>query len=145
MLENRARRKAEYAAFAKGGGGMLSSPAKEARKMEIAEMREKKGKPELKREILERIGEVMKGKGVVMTGEREREVERNLKGEEALSASTRETETETEGSQWVDEEIEDDEEVGEQGLEGATGELPVNDATIENEGQQQGLGDDRRP
>jgi len=147
MLENRARRKAEYAAFAKGGGGMLSSPAKEARKMEIAEMREKKGKPELKREILERIGEVMKGKGVVMTGEREREVERNLKGEEVLSASTRETETETEteGSHWVDEEIEDDEEVGEQGLEGATGELPVNDATIENEGQQQGLGDDRRP
>lgn len=124
---------------------MLSSPAKEARKMEIAEMREKKGKPELKREILEKIGEVMKGKGVVMTGEREREVERNLKGEEALSASTRETETETEGSQWVDEEIEDDEEAGEQGLEGATGELHVNDATIENEGRQHGLGDDRRP
>lgn len=59
------------------------TPAKEARQKERAEMAAK-GKPELKREMLEKIGEVMAAKGIVLTAERQRELERNLMTEDVL-------------------------------------------------------------
>ena len=79
-MENREKRKAEYKAWAKSGGAMLMTPAREARLKERAEMAEK-GKPVLGEEVLERIGEVMAGKGIELTEERRREVERNLERE----------------------------------------------------------------
>jgi hypothetical protein len=83
-MQNREKRKAEWEAWAKSGGGMLMTPAKEARQKERAEMAAK-GKPELKRELLERIGEVMAQKGISLTEERQRELERNLMTEDVLA------------------------------------------------------------
>ena len=83
-MQNREKRKAEWEAWAKNGGGMLMTPAKEARQKERAEMAAK-GKPELKRELLERIGEVMAQKGISLTEERQRELERNLMTEDVLA------------------------------------------------------------
>lgn len=56
---------------------MLSSPAREAaaKARDEAAMRPR---PELRSEVLERIGEVMAGKGIELTEERRREMERNL-------------------------------------------------------------------
>ncbi|KAL2041198.1 hypothetical protein N7G274_006143 [Stereocaulon virgatum] len=79
-LENREKRKAAYKAWVKSGGGMLLTPSREARLKERSELMAK-GKPELKAEVLERIGEVMAGKGIEMTEERRKEVERNLERE----------------------------------------------------------------
>ena len=79
-LENRARRKAEYKAWVKSGGGMLMTPAKEARQVEREKLKEK-GKPTLEREVLERIGEVMARQGIEMTGKRSRIMEKNLRWE----------------------------------------------------------------
>ncbi|KAF6223960.1 hypothetical protein HO133_010534 [Letharia lupina] len=82
-LDNRARRKAEYKAWAESGGGMLMTPAKEARQMEREKLKEK-GEPTLEKELLERIGEVMAKHGVEMTGKRRRETEKNLRGERVV-------------------------------------------------------------
>ena len=79
MLENRARRKAEYKAWVASGGGMLMSPRREARLVEVEKLKEK-GQPRLESEVLERIGEVMARAGIEMTGKRRREMERNLRG-----------------------------------------------------------------
>lgn len=79
-LENRARRKAEYKAWAESAGGMLMTPAKEARLAEKEKLKAK-GEPTLEKEVLERIGEVMAGRGIEMTGKRRREVAKNLRGE----------------------------------------------------------------
>ncbi len=84
-LEHRARCKAEYKAWVASGGGMLTTATKEARRVEREKLKEKgeptleKGEPTLEKEVLERIGEVMKGKGIEMTGRRRRDVERNLR------------------------------------------------------------------
>lgn len=61
-LENRARRKAEYKAWAERGGGMMVLPAKEGRRVEREGLKGR-GEPRLERELLERIGEVMAKKG----------------------------------------------------------------------------------
>lgn len=82
-LDNRQRRKEEWKAWVKSAGGMLNSPAKEARAKEVYEMKEK-GKPELKREVLERIGEVMARQGIELSKDRQKELERNLATEEVL-------------------------------------------------------------
>lgn len=82
-LDDRARRKAEYKAWAESGGGMLMTPAKEGRKMEREKLKEK-GKPTLEKEVLERIGEVMAKQGIEMTAKRRKEVERNLTGGEGV-------------------------------------------------------------
>lgn len=79
-LERRASRKAEYKAWLKSGGGMLTLPAQEARRLEREKLKEK-GQPTLEREVLERIGEVMASKGIEMTGKRRREVAKNLRKE----------------------------------------------------------------
>lgn len=79
-LDNRARRKAEYKAWAESGGGMTMTPKKEARDVEREKLKEK-GEPTLEREVLERIGEVMARQGIEMTGKRRREVARNLSKE----------------------------------------------------------------
>ena len=79
-MENREKRKAAHKALVKSGGGMLLTPAREARLRERSEL-VAKGKPELKAEVLERIGEVMAGKGIEMTEERRKEIERNFERE----------------------------------------------------------------
>lgn len=79
-LDNRARRKAEYKAWAESGGGMLMTPKKEARNVEREKLKGR-GEPTLEREVLERIGEVMARQGIEMTGKRRREVARNLSKE----------------------------------------------------------------
>lgn len=79
-LDNRARRKAEYKAWAESGGGMLVTPTKEARRAEVERLVKEKGEPTLEKEVLERIGEVMAKRGIEMTGKRRKEVERNLRG-----------------------------------------------------------------
>ncbi len=83
-LDNRERRKAEWKAWAKSGGSMLSSPAREA----AAKARDEKAalpRPTLRREILEKIGEVMAGKGIELTDARRREMERNLATEAVVA------------------------------------------------------------
>lgn len=82
-LDNRARRKAEYKAWAESAGGMLMTPAKEARQLEREKLKER-GEPTLEKEVLERIGEVMAKQGIEMTGKRRREVEKNLRGERVV-------------------------------------------------------------
>lgn len=79
-LENRERRKAEWKAWAKSGGGMLSSPVKEAAAKERFERRQK-GREGLTEEILERIGGLMAGKGIEFSEARRKEMERNLEKE----------------------------------------------------------------
>lgn len=79
-LESRARRKASYNAWVKSGGGMLTLPAQEGRRVERKTLKAK-GEPTLEREVLERIGEVMASKGIEMTGKRRRDVAKNLKKE----------------------------------------------------------------
>ena len=82
---------------------MLRSPAQEARAKEVAQM-VKKGKPELKMELLERIGEVMAKKGIEMTDERRMEVERNLEKEQVLSGVVKKEEEEDDRREdvWLD-------------------------------------------
>ncbi len=63
---------------------MLSSPAREA----AAKARDEKAalpRPTLRREILEKIGEVMAGKGIELTDARRREMERNLATEAVVA------------------------------------------------------------
>ncbi len=116
-LEHRARRKAEYKAWVASGGGMLTTATKEARRVERETLKER-GEPTLEKEVLERIGEVMKGKGIEMTGRRRREVERNLRkggvrwgggveGPEVRRAGTAEEDDED----WEDEEEEEEDEL----------------------------------
>lgn len=83
-MDNREKRKVEWEAWAKSGGGMLMTPAREARQRERAQMAAK-GRPELRREVLVQIGEVMARKGIALTAERERELERNLMTEDVLA------------------------------------------------------------
>ncbi|CAF9914545.1 hypothetical protein IMSHALPRED_001938 [Imshaugia aleurites] len=61
-LDNRARRKAEYEAWARSGGGVMVTPRMEARQKE-REVLKGRGEPVLERALLERIGEVMKERG----------------------------------------------------------------------------------
>ncbi len=64
---------------------MLSSPAREA----AAKARDERAalpKPTLKAEILEKIGEVMAGKGIELTPARQKEMESNLVKEAAIGA-----------------------------------------------------------
>lgn len=79
-LENRARRKKEYQEWVGRGGGMLVLPGEEGRRVEREGLRGR-GEGGLERSVLVGIGEVMAGKGVLMTGGRRREVVRNLRGE----------------------------------------------------------------
>ena len=104
-LENREKRKAEYKAWAKSGGGMLTSPIKEARAREVHKLKSGE-QPELREEILERIGEVMAGKGIEMTGQREREIERNLEREDVLRGSAKGEESNGEEQEEVEGELE---------------------------------------
>lgn len=123
-LDNRARRKAEYKAWAENGGGMLMTPTKEARQKEREKLKEK-GEPTLEKELLERIGEVMAKQGIEMTGKRRREVKKNLREEgvvkwgpdvempEKEEAKRAVLEEENEDGEWEDaEEREEEEEVG---------------------------------
>lgn len=82
-LDNRARRKAEYKAWAESAGGMLMTPVKEARQLEREKLKER-GEPALEKKLLERIGEVMAKQGIAMTGKRRREMEENLRGERVV-------------------------------------------------------------
>lgn len=123
-LENRARRKTEYKAWAENGGGMLITPTKEARQKEREKMKEK-GEPTLEKELLERIGEVMAKQGIEMTGKRRKEVKKNLSGEgvvkwgsdvelpEEKKTKRAVLEEENEDGEWEDaEEREGEDEVG---------------------------------
>lgn len=86
-LDEKQRERAAYKEWMKqGAGGMLLSPAKEARMMEVERLR-KKGREGLRREVLERIGEVMANQGIQMTEERRRGLEKNLAGEEVLKGT----------------------------------------------------------
>jgi len=76
-LENRERRKAEWKAWAKSGGSMLGSPVREAA-AKARDERDRKPTFTLQTEVLEKIGEVMAGKGIELTPQRQREMERNL-------------------------------------------------------------------
>lgn len=114
-MENREKRKAAYKALVKSGGGMLLTPAREARLKERSEL-VAKGKPELKAEVLERIGEIMAGKGIEMTEERRKEIERNFEREGegvlrpfALSREEETTEENEEDSEEEEYEIDQDE------------------------------------
>ena len=88
---------------------MLLTPAREARLKERSEL-VAKGKPELKAEVLERIGGIMAGKGIEMTEERRKEIERNFEreGEGVLKpfALSREEETTEEKEEDSEEEEE---------------------------------------
>ena len=87
-LDEKKKMQEAYKVWAKSGGGMLNSPAKEARMMEVERLK-KQGVPSgLKTEVLEKIGEVMASKGIEMTKERRRDLERNLKGQEVLKPAT---------------------------------------------------------
>lgn len=79
-LERCARRKAQRDAWFKSGGGMLTLPAQEARRIEREKLKAK-GEPTLEREVLERIGEVMANKGIEMDGKRRRAVAKTLNKE----------------------------------------------------------------
>ena len=76
MLDDRARRKAQYQDWVASGGGMMT-PIQEARRREREQLKAK-GEPTLEKEVLERIGEVMAERGIEMTEQRKREMERNL-------------------------------------------------------------------
>ena len=73
--EAREKRREAWRAWQKTHGGMLMTPAKEARRKELAELKEKtKGEPVLSPEQLGQIGQMMAANGVVLTPERERDV-----------------------------------------------------------------------
>lgn len=133
-MENREKRKAEYKAWAKSGGGMLMTPAREARLKERAEMAEK-GKPVLGEEVLERIGEVMAGKGIEMTEERRREVERNLEreGEGVLGPFRMAEEQRMEEMRAREGEEMNEDGVGEEGMSGELGRLVVDEIGVGEE------------
>lgn len=70
---------------------MLTSPTKEAAAMARDQKAATTPKPELKTEILEKIGEVMNAKGIEFTKERRKEMWRNLRKEEVVKTSGEET------------------------------------------------------
>lgn len=121
-MQNREKRKAEWQAWAKSGGGMLMTPAKEARQKERAELAAK-GKPELKREVLEKIGEVMAAKGIALTPERQKELERNLMTEDVLAKERAELLAQQEAEREARGEVVEGEVEGEEGVEFADGKL----------------------
>lgn len=85
---------------------MLSSPAREAaaKARDEAAMRPR---PELKSAVLERIGEVMAGKGIELTEERRREMERNLMREGVVGGGREEMEGEFEDVAGEEAEVQD--------------------------------------
>ncbi|KAL6714838.1 hypothetical protein ACLMJK_007098 [Lecanora helva] len=114
-----------YEQWAKSGGGMLTTPAKEARAREVYELKQR-GKPELTESVLEKIGELMARKGVRMTDGRRRELERNLEGEEVLRGVSRVGEREEKESE------EDDFETAEGELESAMERMGVDEVVVED-------------
>ena len=85
----RERKRAQYEAWAKSGGGMLMTPWQEAKararaKAESEGKSKLKGKA-LKKEVLVRIGKVMSEKGIELTEKRIKASEENLEKEEVLA------------------------------------------------------------
>lgn len=112
----------------------MMTPAREARLKERAEMAEK-GKPVLGEEVLERIGEVMAGKGIEMTEERRREVERNLEreGEGVLGPFRMAEEQRMEEMRAREGEEMNEDGVGEEGMSGELGRLVVDEIGVGEE------------
>ncbi len=89
MKLERERKRAQYKAWAKSGGGMLMTPGQEARARARAKAQSEgkstlKGRA-LKKEVLVRIGRVMREKGIELTEKRMKAGEENLVREEVLA------------------------------------------------------------